>query len=148
MNDFFSKLYIKNMRIKFNCSIHISHWNLIVFWVVPSLLSSAQLFYYGTYLVHRELPLQGQQSTESTQNSPTSDTQASNPEAPSIHSTYRPYFWSLVTCYHFGYHQEHHEFPNVPWWKLPGISKQTQHQQTQIATSQSRTSILLPHFSE
>ncbi|WP_208766779.1 fatty acid desaturase [Nostoc flagelliforme] len=24
-----------------------------------------------------------------------------------------------MSCYHFGYHQEHHEYPDVPWWKLP-----------------------------
>ncbi|MCC5658983.1 fatty acid desaturase [Nostoc sp. XA010] len=24
-----------------------------------------------------------------------------------------------MSCYYFGYHQEHHEYPDVPWWKLP-----------------------------
>jgi beta-carotene ketolase (CrtW type) len=28
---------------------------------------------------------------------------------------------SLVTCFHFGLHEEHHERPNVPWWKLPTV---------------------------
>jgi beta-carotene ketolase (CrtW type) len=36
-----------------------------------------------------------------------------------------PIFWSFITCYHFGYHQEHHEYPHVPWWKLPEIHKLT-----------------------
>jgi beta-carotene ketolase (CrtW type) len=26
---------------------------------------------------------------------------------------------SLLTCFHFGYHHEHHDTPWVPWWKLP-----------------------------
>ena len=38
--------------------LHVSETNLILFWAVPSLLSSAQLFYFGTFLAHRE-PLDG-----------------------------------------------------------------------------------------
>ena len=83
--------------------LHVSEVNLILFWAVPSLLSSAQLFYFGTFLVHRE-PLNGYQ----------------NPFR--ANSIYRPYVWSLFTCYHFGYHREHHEHPHVPWWQLPNIS--------------------------
>ena len=26
---------------------------------------------------------------------------------------------SLATCFHFGYHLEHHRRPDVPWWALP-----------------------------
>jgi beta-carotene ketolase (CrtW type) len=26
---------------------------------------------------------------------------------------------SFVSCYHFGYHLEHHRAPHVPWWRLP-----------------------------
>ncbi|MBD3338449.1 MAG: beta-carotene ketolase, partial [Candidatus Lokiarchaeota archaeon] len=22
---------------------------------------------------------------------------------------------------HFGYHWEHHEYPNIPWWRLPAV---------------------------
>ncbi|XHX78289.1 MAG: fatty acid desaturase [Stenomitos frigidus ULC029] len=80
--------------------LHVSETNLILFWAVPSLLSSAQLFYFGTFLAHREPP-DGYQ----------------NPLR--ANSVYRPYIWSLLTCYHFGYHQEHHAYPQVPWWRLP-----------------------------
>jgi beta-carotene ketolase (CrtW type) len=24
----------------------------------------------------------------------------------------------FFSCYFFGYHYEHHEFPGTPWWKL------------------------------
>jgi len=30
---------------------------------------------------------------------------------------------SLATCFHFGYHLEHHRRPDVPWWALPGAKK-------------------------
>ncbi|MGC1308677.1 MAG: fatty acid desaturase [Phormidesmis sp.] len=79
--------------------------NLLVFWAIPSLLSSIQLFYFGTYLVHRQLP----------------DTYSTPLRS---NSTYWPYLLSLVTCYHFGYHREHHAFPEVPWWRLPQMKCQ------------------------
>ena len=79
--------------------------NLLTFWAVPSMLSSVQLFYFGTYLAHRRL----------------SDTYSTPLRA---NSTYWPYLISLVSCYHFGYHREHHACPEVPWWRLPQVSSQ------------------------
>nr|MBA2748547.1 fatty acid desaturase [Tatlockia sp.] len=32
-----------------------------------------------------------------------------------------PTWLSFITCYHFGYHYEHHEHPDVPWWGLPKV---------------------------
>jgi beta-carotene ketolase (CrtW type) len=72
--------------------------NLILFWMVPPILSSLQLFYFGTYLPHK------------------------NPEE--IDNVYRsrtqniPIFWGFVSCYFFGYHYEHHSKPFLPWWRL------------------------------
>ncbi|MGB6300882.1 MAG: beta-carotene ketolase CrtW [Rivularia sp. (in: cyanobacteria)] len=91
------------IRILFN----IPEINLLVFWALPLLLSSIQLFYFGTYLPHRE-PLEGYQNSDRTQ------------------SVYRPLFWSFITCYHFGYHEEHHKYPYISWWQLPMIVKNYQ----------------------
>jgi beta-carotene ketolase (CrtW type) len=79
--------------------------NLIYFWVVPALLSTVQLFYFGTYLPHRELtePYKDQHRARS--------------------NNYSNIF-SLLTCYHFGYHWEHHEYPHIAWWRLPLMRKQ------------------------
>jgi beta-carotene/zeaxanthin 4-ketolase len=79
---------------------HVPGISLILFWVLPLLLSSIQLFYFGTYLPHR-LPAQGYQNRH--------------------HATSHNLgvFWSALTCYHFGYHYEHHEYPQLPWFKLP-----------------------------
>ncbi|HEY9639206.1 MAG TPA: fatty acid desaturase [Coleofasciculaceae cyanobacterium] len=85
---------------------HIPENNLVLFWIVPSVLSSVQLFYFGTFLPHRE-PLHGYDNPYRSQ------------------SIYRPFFWSLLTCYHFGYHREHHECPHIPWWQLPIMSKRS-----------------------
>lgn len=75
--------------------------NLFLFWVLPIGLSSIQLFLFGTYLPHR----------------------ASNAEN-SHHATSSnyPLLWSFFTCYHFGYHWEHHEYPFLPWYRLPSVS--------------------------
>ena len=73
--------------------------NLLLFWVIPSLLSSIQLFYFGTFLPHRE-PLAGYLNPHRAQ------------------TIARSGWWSLISCYHFGYHQEHHESPHIPWWQL------------------------------
>ena len=29
----------------------------------------------------------------------------------------RPVWLSFLTCYHFGYHLEHHRYPWVLWWR-------------------------------
>lgn len=85
--------------------LHVSTVNLFFFVLLPSILSSLQLFYFGTFLPHRE-PKGGDR----------------HPHCPQ--STTLPIFWSFITCYHFGYHREHHEHPHVSWWKLPEIHRQ------------------------
>lgn len=73
---------------------------MLVFWALPAILSSVQLFYYGTYRPHRidDVPFADRHRTRSNDFS---------------------YAMSLLTCFHFGYHHEHHDAPWVPWWKLP-----------------------------
>jgi beta-carotene/zeaxanthin 4-ketolase len=73
--------------------------NLAIFWAIPALLSSLQLFYFGTFLPHQE-PQSGYTNPHRAQ------------------TIVRSAWWSLITCYHFGYHQEHHESPQIPWWQL------------------------------
>jgi len=75
---------------------------ILLFWTLPLLLSSIQLFLFGTYLPHRG------KATDST-------------ASPRVTSTSLPPFLSLLSCYHFGYHWEHHAFPFVPWYSLPAL---------------------------
>jgi beta-carotene ketolase (CrtW type) len=85
------------MALLFNIlKIWIPQANLILFWVLPSLLSTLQLFYFGTYLPHK-----GEHDNEYH-----SRTQSKN------------HFVAFFTCYFFGYHYEHHASPATPWWKL------------------------------
>jgi beta-carotene ketolase (CrtW type) len=73
---------------------------MLMFWALPAILSSVQLFYFGTYRPHRidDTPFTDRHRTRSNDFS---------------------YGLSLLTCFHFGYHHEHHDAPWVPWWKLP-----------------------------
>jgi beta-carotene/zeaxanthin 4-ketolase len=84
---------------------HVSSVNLMLFWVLPIWFSSMQLFYFGTYLPHRSIP---------------NDQFADHHHARSSNFAS---VWSLITCYHFGYHWEHHEYPQVPWYNLPSLKK-------------------------
>lgn len=83
-------------------AFHTSDLNLILFWILPLVFSSIQLFYFGTFLTHRE-PEAGYTNPHRAKTNPL------------------PLVWSFITCYHFGYHEEHHEYPYIPWWKLPTI---------------------------
>jgi beta-carotene ketolase (CrtW type) len=84
--------------------LQVSYSNIILFWAIPSILSSIQLFFFGTFLPHRQ-PAGGY----------------SHPHRAQTNAL--PVFWSFLACYHFGYHQEHHEYPHVPWWQLPAVHK-------------------------
>jgi len=72
--------------------------NLVIFWIFPPILSTLQLFYFGTYLPHN------------------------HPETiDNIHKTRsqkKNHLWGFISCYFFGYHLEHHKKPFLPWWKL------------------------------
>lgn len=93
---------VVGMAIVFNVLSHgvgVAEPNLFAFWVAPALLSTLQLFTFGTYLPHR-----GEHAEE---------------DPHRARSNEYPVWLSFLTCYHFGYHREHHERPGVPWWALP-----------------------------
>jgi beta-carotene ketolase (CrtW type) len=73
--------------------------NVLLFCTLPLLLSSLQLFVFGTYLPHR-----GQRLPQR------------RPHADSLELA--PWL-SLLACFHFGYHREHHDAPTLAWFELP-----------------------------
>jgi len=90
---------IVGMAILFNVAkIWISEANLIVYYVIPSVLSTLQLFYFGTYLPHK-----GEHAVDNKHKA---------------RSLPKNHLWAFVSCYFFGYHYEHHDQPGVPWWLL------------------------------
>ncbi|WP_194722310.1 fatty acid desaturase [Noviherbaspirillum malthae] len=81
--------------------------NILLFFALPGLLSSFQLFYFGTYLPHRHAP----------------DGAAPFADHHRARSNEYGYLCSLLSCFHFGYHHEHHLQPGLPWWRLPGARR-------------------------
>lgn len=74
--------------------------NVWLFWAAPALLSSLQLFTFGTWLPHRHGD--------------------AFPDHHNARSNAMPRWLSLLTCFHFGgFHHEHHLHPSLPWWRLP-----------------------------
>jgi len=91
------------MAIIFNLLHHLLGVSLPVlwlFWILPQILSTLQLFTFGTFLPHRSGDYEGDGPTRT-------------------RTLHYPAWLSLLTCYHFGYHYEHHAWPFVPWWRLP-----------------------------
>ena len=82
--------------------LNVQIYNLACFWAIPAISSSLQLFFFGTYMPHRpkEILFIDHHRTRSNDFS---------------------WLLSLFTCFHFGYHHEHHIFPEAPWWQLPSI---------------------------
>lgn len=69
---------------------------ILTYYIIPMVLSTFQLFYFGTYLPHKNAP----------NNKHSSNTQA------------KSHIWAFLSCYFFGYHYEHHDQPYLPWWQL------------------------------
>jgi beta-carotene ketolase (CrtW type) len=85
--------------------LEIPFIQIFLLYGAPALLSSLQLFYFGTYRPHCH---------------------AESQPFPDRHNTRSDGFdtlASLATCFHFGYHLEHHRRPDVPWWALPGARR-------------------------
>jgi len=87
------------MAVAFNVlKIWVAEPKLWLFWILPAFLSSFQLFYVGTYRPHRM------------------------PQRPALphnaRTMHRNHVVAMLTCYFFGYHQEHHLSPGTPWWRL------------------------------
>lgn len=78
---------------------------IVALYGVPAIASSLQLFYFGTFRPHRHGVAE-----------PFADDH--NARTDGFSSAV-----SLATCFHFGYHLEHHRRPDVPWWALPAAHR-------------------------
>lgn len=79
--------------------------NMLLCWALPALLSALQLFTVGTWLPHRHHA-------------------GSLPDFADAHHARTldwPWLASLLACFHFGLHLEHHRAPHEPWWRLPRV---------------------------
>lgn len=88
------------MAILFNLlKIFTNEKSVWIFLVLPVILSTFQLFYFGTYQPHR-----------------TPHTHKMLPH--NSRSQKKNHLLAMLSCYFFGYHFEHHESPKTSWWML------------------------------
>jgi len=93
------------MAVTFNVLlIWFNEIELLAFWVIPAILSTLQLFFFGTYLPHRK-PFSEEMRPHNSRSLP------------------KNHLLAMLSCYFFGYHWEHHNSPTTPWWKLYQIKK-------------------------
>ncbi len=79
---------------------------IVLLYGVPAIASSVQLFYFGTFRPHRHSDI----AFADWHNARSDDFGV---------------LASLASCFHFGYHHEHHLNPNVPWWALSDVHRRT-----------------------
>ncbi len=101
-----SGLYVATVVTIYWLAFGVPVENIVLLYGLPAIASSLQLFYFGTYRPHRH-DADG-----------FSDRHNARSEGYS-------YLASLFSCFHFGYHHEHHLSPDVPWWALPARRRVT-----------------------
>jgi beta-carotene ketolase (CrtW type) len=100
MRQYITFWQILIMAVLFNIGLlYFSNLQLLMLRIAPSILSTFQLFYFGTYRPHR-LPHTDEMIPHKAR------------------SQKRNHLWALLSCFFFGYHFEHHASPHTPWWKL------------------------------
>jgi beta-carotene/zeaxanthin 4-ketolase len=99
LKEYISWSQILCMAVTYNLlKLFFPYQNLIVFWMIPAILSTFQLFYFGTYRPHKG--------------------EHHNPPY-NARSQSKNHILAFLSCYFFGYHFEHHAYPYLPWWQLP-----------------------------
>lgn len=79
---------------------------IVLLFGLPAIASSLQLFYFGTFRPHRHGAAEF------------ADRHNARSESFGVIA-------SLASCFHFGYHNEHHHRPDLPWWALPQARRAT-----------------------
>lgn len=90
------------MAALYNIFIHVlglAELKVIIYWALPAIMGTLQLFYFGVYWPHRK-------------------PHEENMEPHRARTLKKNHLWALISCYFFGYHWEHHDQQHVPWWKL------------------------------
>ena len=88
------------MAVLYNILIlYFADLKVLIYWALPAVLGTLQLFYVGVYWPHRKPHLEEMGPHKAR-------TQPKN------------HLWAMLSCYFFGYHREHHNDPGISWWQL------------------------------
>lgn len=95
-----SMAYVGTVVTLYALVLRVPVENIVLLYGLPAIASSLQLFYFGTYRPHRH-----DEHDFADRHRARSDSFGT--------------VASLFSCFHFGYHHEHHLSPHIPWWGLP-----------------------------
>ena len=95
-----SVAFISTVVLVYFFVLGVPQENVTLLFGLPAIASSLQLFYFGTYRPHRHEA-------------------SAFPDQHNARSNDFGSMASLLSCFHFGYHHEHHLSPGTPWWALP-----------------------------
>ena len=99
-----SLLFVSSVVLVYALILQVPLTNIVLLYGMPAIASSLQLFYFGTYRPHTHA---GGAFTD-----------RHNARSEDFGT-----LTSLLTCFHFGYHLEHHRAPHTPWWALPAVRR-------------------------
>lgn len=91
--------WMSALTMTFLVGLNLPLERILLFWALPLVASTTQLFIVGTWLPHRP----GTYLGDGPLRARTLD----------LHPAL-----SFLACFHFGYHYEHHARPDLPWWRL------------------------------
>lgn len=95
-----SAVYISGIVAMYWLVFDVPVEKIVLLFSLPAIASSLQLFYFGTFRPHRHGAVEF------------ADRHNARSESFGVIA-------SLASCFHFGYHHEHHQRPDLPWWALP-----------------------------
>ena len=95
-----SAAFVSTVVLVYWLVFDVAMHQIVLLYGLPAIASSLQLFYFGTYRPHNHRG-------------------TAFPDAHNARSDSFGTLTSLATCFHFGYHHDHHLAPHVPWWALP-----------------------------
>lgn len=108
-----SMLFVWTVVLTYFFLFDIPPENIALLYGFPAIASSLQLFYFGTYRPHRH---EG-----------TGKLVGGFPDSHRARTNDYGVTASLFSCFHFGYHHEHHLWPGTPWWALPARHREYVH---------------------
>lgn len=101
-----SVLYVSTIVTLYWLVFGVPAEKIVLLFGLPAIASSMQLFYFGTFRPHRHEA-------------------ATFADRHNARSEEFGVLASLASCFHFGYHHEHHCHPDLPWWALAGARRDT-----------------------
>jgi beta-carotene ketolase (CrtW type) len=105
-----SAVYVSSIVALYWLVFDVPAEKILLLFGLPAIASSLQLFYFGTFRPHRHMGHH--------EGGNFADHHNARSETLGVLA-------SLASCFHFGYHHEHHTRPDLPWWALPQARRAT-----------------------